>query len=182
MEAEIALLAFNNAPIGVVLAERRVIRACNATFGQLVGYEVADLVGQSFRMLYGSEDEFQRIRDIGLGELMRDQFYVDERLLRHRDGRSFWCRFRAHSLTPASPLDRIVMTFAYIPEKSDSLSLTTRERQVLGLMSRAMTSKQIAQELGLSHRTVDDVRGRLIKRHHLRRATDLLQKTSDFER
>ncbi len=180
MDEDLALLAFHAAPIGVVLAERRVIRACNAGFAQLVGHSVADLVGQSFRMLYGSEDEFERIRDIGLGALMRDQFYVDERLLRHRDGHSLWCRFRARSLTPAKPLDRVVMTFASIPEKADPLSLTNRERQVLGLMSRGQSTKQIAHDLGLSHRTIDDVRGRIIKRFGLRKASDLLHRMADF--
>lgn len=174
------LLAFDAAPVGIVLAENRVIRACNGTFARLTGYRVADLVGQSFRMLYGSEDEFQRIRDVGLGALMRAQSYTDERLLRHRDGQSLWCRFRARSLTPEAPLDRVVMTFARVAEQGGAVSLTARERQVLGLMSRGLTSKQIAQDLGLSPRTVDDVRGRLIRRFQLRKASDLLHRMTDL--
>lgn len=177
---DFALLAFDAAPVGIVLAERRVIRACNATFARLVGYGVHDLVGQSFRMLYGSDDEFQRIRDVGLGALMRAQAYCAERLLRQRDGHSLWCRFRARSLTPAAPLDRVVMSFAQIAEKGEALSLTSRERQVLGLMSRSLTSKQIAVALGLSPRTVDDVRGRLIKRFGLRKASDLLHSMTEL--
>lgn len=180
MDADLRLLAFDMAPIGVVLAEHRVIRACNRTFADLVGYGVDELTGQSFRMLYGSQEEFQRIRDIGLPALMREENYVDERLLRHRSGQSLWCRFRARSLTPADPLARVVMTFARIPEKPGHLTLTRREREVLQLMSRDLTSKEIARELGLSHRTVDDVRGRLIRRFNLRRASDLLHKTTDL--
>ena len=111
---------------------------------------------------------------------MREENYVDERLLRHRSGQSLWCRFRARSLTPADPLARVVMTFARIPEKPGHLTLTRREREVLQLMSRDLTSKEIARELGLSHRTVDDVRGRLIRRFNLRRASDLLHKTTDL--
>lgn len=174
------MLAFDAAPVGIVLAERRVIRACNETIAHLTGCAAADLVGQSFRMLYGSEDEFRQVRDIGLGALMRAQSYADERLLRRRDGHSLWCRFRARSLTPAAPLDRVVMTFAQIAEKGAAVSLTNRERQVLGLMSRRLTSRQIALELGLSRRTVDDVRGRLIRRFHLRKASDLLQQMTDL--
>lgn len=174
-------LAFDAAPVGIVLAESRVIRACNETFARMTGHSVADLVGQSFRMLYGSEGEFQQIRNVGLSTLMRAQSYTDERLLRHRDGHSLWCRFRARSLTPAAPLDRVVMSFAHIAEKGAAVSLTNRERQVLGLMSRGLTSRQIAQELGLSPRTVDDVRGRLIRRFHLRKASDLLLRMTDLE-
>jgi PAS domain-containing protein len=38
-------LAFEAAPVGIVMAEHRVIRACNQGFARLVGYEKAALVG-----------------------------------------------------------------------------------------------------------------------------------------
>jgi DNA-binding CsgD family transcriptional regulator len=41
-------------------------------------------------------------------------------------------------------------------------------------MNQGLTSKEIAKQLGLSPRTIDDTRGRLIKRFGVRRATDLL--------
>ena len=62
-------IAFDAAPIGLVLSEGRVIRACNEAFATLVGYSKNSLVGQSFRMFYGSDAEFEAIRDIGLTAL-----------------------------------------------------------------------------------------------------------------
>ena len=50
---DFGLLAFETAPVGIVLAENRVIRSCNKTFANMLGYHVENLVGQSFRMLYG---------------------------------------------------------------------------------------------------------------------------------
>jgi PAS domain S-box-containing protein len=170
---ELTRLAFDAAPIGIVLAEQRVIRTCNRTFASMLGYEIKELVGQSFRMFYGSDEEFEATRDIGLMLLQQTGRYSDERFVQHRAGHALWCRFRAHTLSAAAPLAHVVMSFAQINEAAP-VSLTKRERQVLGLMNQRLTSKEIANHLGLSPRTIDDVRGRLIKRFGVKRATDLL--------
>lgn len=170
-----AHLAYDQAPTGIVLTERRIIRTCNRTFADLLGYRVADLIDQSFRIFYGSDEEFENIRDIGLSVLQETGSYTDERLIRHRAGHTIWCRFRAHTLVPEAPLERVVMSFAPIHDGA-ALSLSKRERQVLELMNQRLTSKEIARVLHLSPRTIDDVRGRLIKRFGLRRAEDLLSR------
>ena len=72
---DFAFLAFDAAPTGIVLTEQRIIRTCNTTFATLLGYRVADLLGQSFRMLYGSDEEFENIRDIGLNLLQQTGVY-----------------------------------------------------------------------------------------------------------
>ena len=171
--SDLALLAFDGAPVAIVLTENRVIRACNRTFARMLGDADADLVGQSFRIFYGSDQEFEDIRDIGLATLRETGQYTDERLVRHRAGHSLWCRFRAATLVPDAPLDRMVMTFAPISE-AGAVSLSRRERQVLELMNRGLTSKEIAARLHLSPRTVEDVRGRLIRRFGVRRAAEIL--------
>ncbi len=169
-------IAFDAAPIGIVMTHNRNITTCNRTFAAMLGYAPADLTGQSFRLFYGSDEEFQRIRDIGLTTLQNGGHYTDQRLLRHHDGHAIWCRFRAATLTPNAPLDQLVMSLARIPDTKPEVTLTRRERQVLGLMNQLMTSKEIARELGVSPRTIDDVRGRLIKRFGVKRAADLLDR------
>jgi len=176
-DPDFARLAYDAAPSGIVLTEQRVIRSCNTTFATMLGYRVDQLIGQSFRILYGSDEEFENIRDIGLSILQQSGQYTDERLVRHRAGHGIWCRFRARTLVPDAPLERVVMSFAPINE-AEPISLSKRERQVLELMNRRLTSKEIAQRLGLSPRTIDDVRSRLIKRFGVRRAQDLLGRLS----
>ncbi|WP_235871345.1 PAS and helix-turn-helix domain-containing protein [Shimia sediminis] len=166
-------LAYEYAPVGIVLTEHRVIKACNAAFAQILGYERNALIGQSFRVLYGSADEFERVRDIGLVPLQKNNLYTDERMMRRRDGSPLWCRFRAQSLTPDDPLAQLVMTFAIISE-TPPLALTRRERQVVGGLGRGLTSKEIARELDLSPRTIEDVRARLLKRFEVKNAAELL--------
>ena len=167
-------LAFDKAPVGLVLTEERVIRACNDTFCQMVGYEKPALLQQSFRMLYQSDGAFKQIRNIGLTHLKEKGSYSDERLVRHKDGSQFWCRFRAITLTPDQPLARTILSFAQIPDQMPDTSLTRRERQVVGYLSKGMTSKEIARHLSLSPRTIEDYRTNLRKKFGARNTTELL--------
>ncbi len=177
---DIARIAFDHAPVGIVMTRHRVIEQCNTTFCDLSGYASAALLGQSFRMLYGSEAEFNQIRDIGLEPLRRAGAYADERMLRHAQGHAIWCRFRARTLTPEDPLARIVMSFAPIAPRSDGPALTARERQVVTWLARGKTSKEIAQVLGLSPRTIEDVRARLMRKFDVRNTGLLLARLSDL--
>ena len=70
-------LAFDAAPIGIALTENRVIRTCNATFCLLTGFERNALINQSFRKLYESKAEYQRVRNVGLKDLTAGRDYSD---------------------------------------------------------------------------------------------------------
>lgn len=178
---EFDLLAFENAPMGLTLTENRIIRSCNETFAAMFGYEKRQLIGQSFRLLYGTDQEFHQIRDIGLEPLRKSLPYTDERLMRRSDGTRFWCRFRARTLTPETPLARTVLSFALIENTTTGPQLTPREREVLLLLSKGQTSKEMARVLGLSPRTVEDVRARLLKKFQVKNVAVLLARLSGFE-
>ena len=51
---------FKNAPVGMCVSQHRVIHACNDALAQMFGYELDELIGQSFRVLYPTIDEFER--------------------------------------------------------------------------------------------------------------------------
>ena len=173
-DVQMSLLAYDEAPIGLALTEYRIITSCNKTFADMFGYTKDELIGNSFRMLYASNQEFERIRDVGIDHLKRDGVYLDERIIQRRDESKFWCRFRAHTLTPDEPLKRTILSFAVISETTPNVSLTAREREVVMHLSRGETSKEIARQLNLSPRTIDDVRGRLLKKLDVRNTTELL--------
>src|SRR5690606_17731073 len=143
-------------------------------------YPKVGLLGQSFRMLYGTDHEFAQIRDVGLARLSRATDYSDDRIMRYADGRRFWCRFRAHTLTPAEPLARIVMSFAPLTSPASGPALTPREREVVTWLSRGKTSKEIALALGLSPRTIEDVRARLLRKFAVKNVAVLLARLSDL--
>lgn len=179
---ELETLAFDFAPMGIALTEHRVIKTCNRSFANMFGYGKQDLIGQSFRLLYGSDEEFHQIRDIGLKPLSQSLPYTDERLMRRSDGSRIWCRFRARTLTPDQPLARTVLSFALIDDSMSGPKLTPRERDILLLLSRGLTSKEMARTLGLSPRTVEDVRARLLKKFKVKNVALLLSHLSGYHK
>lgn len=177
----LAQITFEQAPVGLVLTEHRVILNCNETFARLFGYTKEALCGQSFRLLYSNDHEFTQIRDVGLARLSSANDYSDERIMRHANGSNFWCHFHAHTLTPQDPLARMVMSFASVDTPDNGPRLTPRERDVVMWLSRGKTSKEIALALGLSPRTIEDVRARLLKKFGAKNAAVLLARLSGLE-
>ncbi|MEM7214151.1 MAG: PAS and helix-turn-helix domain-containing protein [Pseudomonadota bacterium] len=182
MDVDFEILAFEHAPVGIVLTEKRVIRACNETFASMLGYEKQELINQSFRMLYQSREEFDRMRDIGIEPLKSEGIYLDERIMTRRDGEAIWCRFRAQTLTPDSPLERSILSFALITDRAPTTGLSFRERQVATHLSQGRTSKEIGKFLQISPRTVEDVRSRLLKKFKSKNTAELLANLIVFNR
>lgn len=167
-------LAFDLAPVGIVLTENRIIQACNTTFADMFGYAKTELLGQSFRVLYASNEEFEQIRDVGLKTLQDGKRYSDERIMPRKDGSLFWCRFCAHSPTPDDPLRRAILSYADMSEHRPHAALSARERQIVTHLISGRTSKEIARQIEISPRTVEFYRARLLKKFNVSNVTELL--------
>lgn len=178
-EAEdFATLGFEHAPVGLVITENRVIRACNAAFAHMFGYEPEDLRDRSFEVLYPTHEEFVQIRDRGVEALRERNSYWDERVMARADGSLFWCRVRGHTLIREEPLARAVWSFADLSGHRPYQPLTPRERDVVRHLSEGLTSKEIARELAISHRTVEVYRARLQKKFGVANTNALLRAMS----
>jgi len=173
-------IAFDLAPIGIVLTENRIIKSCNQTFAHMFGYPREALLDQSFRMLYPSATEFDAMRNVGLNALRETGQYSDERIMHHRDGTMFWARVRVATPNPADPLSRAILSFADISGHRPEIELTPREKQVVMRLGQGLTSKEIARELGLSPRTIDDYRARLLRKFDVRNIAELLRQIMSF--
>lgn len=167
-------LAFDHAPIGLIYAEDRTIRRCNLCFAEMFGYAPEALEGQSLSMLYPSDAEFERIGRLGARAMTGTGRYRDERIMRRRSGDLFWCRVRGRSFDAATPFARSVWSFADISETRPATDLTLRERQVAKMMAEGLTSKEIARDLGISPRTVEVHRARLLAKFNARNSLELV--------
>ncbi len=163
-EGQFAELAFTYAPVGLVITEMRVIRDCNIAFANMFGYTRDELRNHLFSMLYPSDEEFVNIRDRGVKQLRETNRYWDERIMARKDGTLFWCRVRGHSFTPDNPLARAVWSFADLSAERPYFPLTRREREILSHLSDGLTSKEIAQQLDISYRTVEVYRAKLLRK------------------
>jgi PAS domain S-box-containing protein len=158
-------LAFELAPVGMCVSEERVVVLCNPAFAAMFGYEPAELTGQPLAPLYPSEDEFRHVGALGLPVMREQGTYSDERIMRRRDGTLFWCHVVGRAVDRSRPFAQAVWMFEDISRRRRVASgLTARERTVAQHLVTGATSKQIARVLGLSPRTVEAHRGRLMKK------------------
>ena len=160
-----SLLAFELIPVGLCLCRDRIIQTCNPAFAAMFGYEISELTGVSLRTLYASEREFEDVAQRAMQVLTETGRYSDERIMLHRNNRLFWCHVTGRALDASKPFDCAAWMFEDLSAKRPvNIEFTAREREVAQLLITGKTSKQIARELGISHRTVEAHRSRLMHR------------------
>ncbi len=175
---EIEAFAFENAPVGLAVLENRVIRRCNRQFAAIFGGAPGEFTDVPLARHYPSIDDFSRIGERALAAMRATGRYSDERVMKRRNGELFWCRVRGQSVTPEEPFRRGIWSFADLSDERPLVELTTREREVAILTCRGMTSKEIGLELGLSYRTVEVYRARLLEKFQARKLAELVAKLS----
>ncbi|MEJ8856792.1 LuxR C-terminal-related transcriptional regulator [Variovorax robiniae] len=175
-------LAFENAPVGMVLSRHRTMVDCNARLCEMFGATREALVGQSFRVLYPSVAEFERIGKRMEPILNASGRYADNRMMKRLDGplrgETFWCHVTGHALNRAAPHEAGIWTFEDLGSRraGKTADLTPREREVAAHVMQGMTSKQIGKALGISHRTVELHRARLMRKYSASTTAELVQK------
>ena len=174
-------LAFELAPIGLVLSRNRVIVDCNRHLCEMFGAGRDRLVGQSFQVLYPSADEFERIGERIAPIMNRHGTYADDRIMKRVDGRfrgeAFWCHVTGRALDPAEPHGAGVWTFEDLSSRRPvKAELTAREREVAAHLLHGLTSKEIGKALTISHRTVEIYRARLMRKYKSSTTADLVHK------
>ena len=170
--------AFQLAPIGLVLSARRQIVDCNERVLGMFGATREQLVGQSFAVMYPSAVEFERTGARIVAALDAQGHYADDRVMRRLgSGELFWCHVTGRALDPADPHARGIWGFEDLSARRQiSADLTPREREIAALLVEGQTSKLIGRHLGVSPRTVDIYRGRLMKKYQAGSTPELIHK------
>jgi len=174
-------LAFDLAPVGLVLSSNRNIVNCNQHVCDMFGTTRDQLAGQSFLILYPSLAEYERIgaRMIPiLNELGR---YSDDRIMKRVGGRNkdetFWCHVTGRALNRSAPHEAGIWTFEDLSSRRPvTAQLTAREREVAAHLMDGMTSKEIGRALVISPRTVEIYRARLMRKYKASTTADLVHK------
>lgn len=158
-------LAFSLAPIGLLVSRQRIIQTYNAAFAQMFGYDKDALSGESFARIYPSNVEFEQIGNRVLGSMRETGFSNDQRIMRHHSGRLFWCRVEGRCLNQNDPFAAAVWSFSDLSAaRPVTAEFTPREREIAQFLVTGKTSKEIARQLGISHRTIEAHRARLMKK------------------
>ncbi|MGP1629188.1 MAG: LuxR C-terminal-related transcriptional regulator [Giesbergeria sp.] len=170
-------LAFEMAPVGMVVSRNRVMIDCNDHLCTMFGASREVLVGQSFRILYPSAEEYERLGAHMEPILNAKGYYSDNRIMKRANGEMFWCHVSGRALNRAEPHAAGIWTLEDLSERRTvNANLTGREREVAARLLEGLTSKEIGKILGISHRTVEIYRARLMRKYGASTAADLVHK------
>jgi PAS domain S-box-containing protein len=174
--------AFELAPIGLVLSRQRLMIDCNAELLAMFRATREQLIGQSFEILYPTPDEFHRTGQRISAQLDAQGRYADERVMKRLgkvdgSGELFWCHVSGRALQPGDPHAAGIWAFEDLSARRVlTLDLTAREREIAALLIDGLTSKLIGKRLGISPRTVDVYRARLMRKTGAASTPDLVHR------
>ena len=135
------------------------------------------LIGQTFLVLYPSQQEYERTGARMAPILNANGHYADDRVMKRGNGETFWCHVTGRALNRASPHESGIWTFMDLSSRRPvKAELTAREREVAASLMSGLTSKQIGKLLAISHRTVEIYRARLMRKYAASTTADLVHK------
>ena len=174
-------LAFNMAPVGLVLSRNRNIVDCNQHLCDMFGADREQLIGQSFLVLYPSAEEYERIGARMIPILNASGLYADDRIMKRVDGRFkgeiFWCHVTGRALNREAPHEAGIWSFEDLSSRRPvTAELTAREREVAAHLLDGLTSKEIGRALVISPRTVEIYRARLMRKYQASTTADLVHR------
>jgi PAS domain S-box-containing protein len=170
-------VAFNLAPVGLVLSRNRSIVDCNQQLCEMFGAEREVLIGESFQVLYPSADEYERLGARMSPILNAKGHYADDRIMKRASGEVFWCHVTGRALNREAPHEAGIWSFEDLSSRRPvKAELTAREREVAARLLDGLTSKEIGKTLGISHRTVEIYRARLMRKYKASTTGDLVHK------
>ena len=166
-----------HSPVGMCVSQHRIIHACNHALAAMFGYEPSDLIGQSFRVLYPTLDEFERTGARIVPVMFAKGYYSDERIMKRANQELFWCHVSGRGLIPDDPHAAGIWTFEDLSAKRPvTAELTPREREIAALLVEGKTSKLIARQVGLSPRTVEMHRAKLMRKFSAATSSELVHR------
>lgn len=170
-------LAFDMAPVGLVISRNRIMMDCNEQLCTMFGASREVLIGQSFQVLYPSAQEYERLGERIAPIMSVTGLYSDSRIMQRATGETFWCHVSGRTLERGNPHAAGVWSFEDLSaQRPVKAGLTGREREVAARLLEGLTSKEMGKALGISHRTVEIYRARLMRKYGAATAADLVRK------
>jgi two-component system sensor histidine kinase/response regulator len=96
-------LIFDHSVVGFALLRNRTIVRCNRRYEEILGYGPGELLGQSTRQLFFSDEAFEQLGKEANQAIERGEIFTTETTYRRRNGEPFWARATGTSLDPADP-------------------------------------------------------------------------------
>lgn len=94
-------IILDNAPIGITKVVNRKIKWCNSKWPEMLGYSVSELVSQTTRKLYPSEEAYEKVVREAYPILAQNLIFETEQELICKDGTQTLTRYIGKSIDPS---------------------------------------------------------------------------------
>ncbi|MFC3337430.1 PAS and helix-turn-helix domain-containing protein [Paracandidimonas soli] len=170
---------FQNMPVAQMVTRHRVIVDCSEAFARMFRLQRSELLQHNVRFLYPTQTDFEMSGERVQRILAAQGQFMDSRMMRRASGELFWVEVEGYTENRTDPYAEAFWVFheARTQESAEAPSrvlatpsgvargaMTARERDVAALLIQNLTAKEIGKALGISHRTVEIHRSRLLKK------------------
>lgn len=107
----------NNALVGIVHLKHRRVISCNRRLEEIFGYDHGELIGQSSRVFYDSDQTFENIGAEAYRAVAEGRNFSTEMMLKRKDGSLFRGALNGRAIDPAQPQEGSIWIYADISER-----------------------------------------------------------------
>jgi len=134
-------LIFDTAAVGIAFVSQRKIVKCNRRLAEMYGYTPEEMQGQTTRIWFQSDEDFQKIGAAAYARLALGGNYSVEYQLRKKDGAVFWVQTDSRAVDAADPDAGTIIGMADINERklAEAALKQTKERLDLAMHSSAIS-------------------------------------------
>lgn len=119
---------FRAAPVGIGLVKERVIHQVNETLCQMTGYAAEELLGQSSRILYPSEEDFRYVGEEKYRQLREKGTGTVQTRWRTREGRVIDVLLSSAPINPEDASEGVTFTALEITHRQQAETLLPENR------------------------------------------------------
>jgi len=106
--------------VGISFIKNRSFVRCNRRMEEMFGYGPGEMHGQSTRIYFASQEEYDAMGVRVLEEMHRGGTVIIEGVYKRRDGDLFWARLNGTAIDPADPLEGSIWAFEDINERKQA--------------------------------------------------------------
>ena len=128
-EAKLSSL-FRAAPIGIAVVTNRILQEVNQRVCDISGYSAQELVGQSTRLLYPTQEDFDYVGRENYRKLPPKGTATSEVHWKRKDGRIIDVQLCSTCIVPGDPSSAVMFTVQDITERKQAEELIRRERNM----------------------------------------------------
>jgi PAS domain S-box-containing protein len=133
---------FESLTLGIAFVKDRIILRGNAKLGELFGRTLDEMVGQTTRFWYKSDEEYSGIGASTYEDLKTKPIHQREQLLPRKDGSLFWCLFRVRAFDVQDISQGIVCTLEDITERKQAEKELKERMEELERFSRLTINRE----------------------------------------